>query len=172
MLSSQWGPNIVKVFPDPVCPYAKMVELKPESTSFMLSRKGKLEHLKKLTSAKFKNLGLGSILIENSIKLRLYHMLSICYPNTLQTRIFTVWIIDNFIFMQFILQEGSNPDANLYWFISLFWFISWDWAVSLHAHVVVSVSSEADRADAVSHLAIAALGARLSIVIHNITFWK
>ena len=80
----------------------------------MLSRKGKLEHLKKLTSAKFKNLGLGSVLIENSIKLRFYHVLSICYPNTLQTMIFTVWIIDNFIFMQFILQEGSNPDANLY----------------------------------------------------------
>ncbi len=33
LVSSQWGPNIVYVFPDPVCPYAKIVELKPFVTS-------------------------------------------------------------------------------------------------------------------------------------------
>ena len=74
--------------------------------------------------------------------------------------------------MQLILEQGSDPNANLNWFISLFWFISWHWAVSLHAHIVVSVSAEPDACHAVSHLAIAGLGARLSIVIHNITFWK
>jgi len=37
LLSSQLGPNIVKVFPDPVWPYANIVELNPFVTSVTLS---------------------------------------------------------------------------------------------------------------------------------------